>query len=87
MTEGARMAWWHGGGEGYGRTKGQRGDGGEKRGETRDGSRKSGATLSHVLRESSEDIDVMISFSNTEVAGSLTIRVASTEVRAETNKE
>lgn len=30
MTEGARMAWWHGGGEGYGRTKGQRGDGGRR---------------------------------------------------------
>lgn len=84
MTEGARMAWWHGGGEGYGRTKGQRGDGG-RREERRE--IQSGATLSHVLRESSEDIDVMISFSNTEVAGGLTARVASTEARAETNEE
>lgn len=60
---------------------------GEKRGERRDASRKSGATLSHALRESSEDVDVMISFSNTEVAGGLAARAVSTEARAETNEE
>lgn len=30
MIEGARMAWWHGGGEQYGRTKGQTGDEGRR---------------------------------------------------------
>lgn len=85
MIEGARMAWWHGGGMQYGREETR---GGEERGDERFKWKESGITLSRALRESSEDTDVMISFSTTEVARGLsTVVNLSTEARAETNEE
>lgn len=68
MIEKARMAWWHGGGVQYGREETR---GGEERGDERFKWKESGVTLSRALRESSKDIDVMISFSTTEVARGL----------------